>query len=72
MSDRPLNLGRYKKYDVVRHYRTERILVVLGDRWRSELLRVKDAKTGVETLYHPRFLDPVETAMLVLAATHAV
>ncbi len=69
---RPLNLERYRYLDVVRHYRTEQIYVVLGRAWRSELLRVFNPETGRRTLYHPRFLDPVEEAMLVLAAVHAL
>jgi hypothetical protein len=72
MRERPLNLKRYRKHDVVRHYRTDEIYVVLGGRWRSELLSLLDPKTGEKTLYHPRFLDPCEEAMLVLAAVHAL
>lgn len=72
MIDRPLNLKRYEKYDVVRHYRTEEIFVVLGERWRSELLSLLNPKTGERVLYHPRFLDPCNEAMLVLAAGHAL
>lgn len=70
---RPLNLKRYKHLDVVRHWRTEQIYVVLGgSRWRSELLRLFNPETGEEAAYHPRWLDPCEEAMLVLAAVHAL
>jgi len=72
MINRPLNLKRFKKYDVVRYYRSDEVYVVLGGRWRSELLTLLNPKTGERVLYHPRFLDPVNEAMLVLAAGHAV
>ena len=70
--NRPLNLTKYAKYDVVRHYRSGQIYVVLGGRWRSELLSLLNPETGETTQGHPRFLDPCTEAMLVLAAGHAV
>jgi hypothetical protein len=69
---RPLNLKRYKKHDVVRHYRHDTIYVVLGGRWRSECLNLLNPATGEREIMHPRFLDPVEEGMLVLAAMRAL
>ena len=69
---RPLNLGVYKEHDVVRHYRHGTIFVVLGGRWRSELLNVFNAETGEREIIHPLMLDLEDEGMVVLAALHAL
>jgi len=68
---RPLNLGRFRKDDVVRHYRNEAIYRVLRLRWRSETLDCLNLETGEEEIFHPRFLDEVTEPLVVLAANAA-
>jgi hypothetical protein len=72
MSRRPLNLKRYHKHDVVRHYRSGAVYVVLGGRWRSECLNLLDPVSGDSAIFHPSHLDPCEEEMLVLAALAAL
>jgi hypothetical protein len=69
---RPLNLKRFRKHDVVCHYRSGRLFVVLSGRWRSECLDLWDVESLEKVILHPRFLDPCENGMLVLAALHTL
>jgi len=62
-----LNLGRYKPDDVVRHKRTGELLIVLGDRHRSECINLLNPLTKEELIYHPMYLIPCEEEMVVLA-----
>lgn len=71
MSLEHLNLGRYQPGDVVLNPVTNKIYVVEAQRWRSELLDVKEFFTGMSEIMHPRFLDPCDNAMLTLAAASA-
>jgi hypothetical protein len=67
-----LNIGRFQKLDVVRHYRTRVIYVVLNKRWRSETLALFNVETREIEVHHPNCLDLEDTAMVVLAAIHAL
>jgi len=66
--DRPLNLKKYRRGDVVEHYRDGGVLVVVERVWRSECLRLLDACSGEEVIHHPRWLDQITNPLLVLAA----
>lgn len=66
-----LNVGRFQKMDVVRHFRSGTIYVVANKRWRSETLNLFNAETGEYEIHHPRFLDLEDTGMVVLAAIRA-
>ena len=65
---RPLNLKRWKRGQVVEHYRSGQIYRISGLRWRSECLDVQNLVTGTMEIYHPRMLDPVLNPLTLLAA----
>jgi len=67
-----LNVGRFQEGDVVTHCRYGGFYRVVKQTWRGETLVLKNLDRRVKLLdqviYHPRFLCPVENAMVVLAA----
>ena len=63
-----LNVGVFKADDVVIHYKTDRVLVVVERRWRSECLNLFDPATKETLILHPRWLDRCTQEMVILSA----